>query len=278
MPQAKIWEENPKLKALLAVLTAVLLSSGFGLASFAQWSNSYRQQIYRETQSALPKHLESQSVNKQANGTNSNNLKTYTNEEYGFLIEIPTVYSVHKVENGSVPFLAFELPTQDPDWVNAHSDSASEASVFNIVPYTYANYQNMVAVCKKSENQNNIGCQDAQIKKATLGKNNKFYFMYTRADLVGDFPADFTPNVFSQADEIIKTFKTIEFLDTSAWKTYKNDKYGFEFKYPSDWTEPLISDDKHGLVIGCPKIDNSRLQCPLYFTFFHNQKQMFLPV
>ena len=24
-------------------------------------------------------------------------------------------------------------------------------------------------------------------------------------------------------------------IDTSSWKTYRNDKYGFEFKYPNDW-------------------------------------------
>ena len=30
-------------------------------------------------------------------------------------------------------------------------------------------------------------------------------------------------------------------IDTSGWKTYRNEEYGFEFKYPEDWT--IINND-----------------------------------
>ena len=29
-----------------------------------------------------------------------------------------------------------------------------------------------------------------------------------------------------------------ESIDTSSWKTYRNEEYGFEFKYPREWSEP----------------------------------------
>ena len=41
-------------------------------------------------------------------------------------------------------------------------------------------------------------------------------------------------------DGILSTFKFIEPVDTSAWKTYRNDQYGFEFKYPGEWGEVAI--------------------------------------
>ena len=34
---------------------------------------------------------------------------------------------------------------------------------------------------------------------------------------------------------------TVE-IDTSTWKTYRNEKYGFEFKHPSDWGEVQFSE------------------------------------
>lgn len=43
--------------------------------------------------------------------------------------------------------------------------------------------------------------------------------------------ADIKPVAIAQVNEKV---------DTSDWKTYKNEKYGFEFKYPSDWKQSDI--------------------------------------
>jgi len=42
--------------------------------------------------------------------------------------------------------------------------------------------------------------------------------------------------------------------DTSDWKTYTNEEYGFEFKYPTDWTEKTTTND---YIILTPKNDKN---------------------
>ena len=37
-------------------------------------------------------------------------------------------------------------------------------------------------------------------------------------------------------NQILSTFKFIDKKDISTWKTYRNDEYGFEFKYPGSWS------------------------------------------
>lgn len=54
-PKSDIWQNNPKLKGLLLVLIFVFLFSGIALVIFSVWSNQYRQKIYEETESLLPK-------------------------------------------------------------------------------------------------------------------------------------------------------------------------------------------------------------------------------
>ena len=47
-------------------------------------------------------------------------------------------------------------------------------------------------------------------------------------------------------------------IETSDWKTYKNNEYGFEFKYPNEWKTPTtynhIPNASFWIYLGCPEI------------------------
>lgn len=83
-----MWETNPKLKKLLIVLIVILVLSGIVLLILAQVQTVYRQKIYEQTESALPKHEV-----RQATTTTPSMIKgwnVYTNETYRFQLQYPT--------------------------------------------------------------------------------------------------------------------------------------------------------------------------------------------
>ena len=63
----------------------------------------------------------------------------------------------------------------------------------------------------------------------------------------GSYVSRILPNCEFAECPIIVTTSTpsitpISTINTSDWKTYKNEKYGFEVKYPMDWPSPTLND------------------------------------
>ncbi len=91
-PKPNMWETNPKLKMLSLVFIFVFLFSGIALVIFSVWSNQYRQKIYEETQSSLPKHEAGVSENQKVGISDTSNWKTYKNDQYGFEFQYPATW------------------------------------------------------------------------------------------------------------------------------------------------------------------------------------------
>jgi hypothetical protein len=49
------------------------------------------------------------------------------------------------------------------------------------------------------------------------------------------FSGDPVPASVQQSKIVLDSFKFINKIDTSTWKTYRNDEYKFQLQYPSDW-------------------------------------------
>ncbi|MFA5990683.1 MAG: hypothetical protein WC794_00345 [Candidatus Doudnabacteria bacterium] len=219
-PKPDMWEANPKLKMLSLVFIFVFLFSGIALVVFSVWSNQYRQKIYEETVSSLPKHEVRASENQKVGVSDIANWKTYKNDQYGFELKYPESWD--KIENdngvdfgqGSTAFLSVfpvgekspSFPTSKPNTNTIYiNDKKAVSKQWEYIKGKYLVYIALTDNYPASWNSNN---------------EIIFYLDSSKVFLVND---------------ILSTFKFTNSADTSNWKTYKNDQYGFEFMHPADF-------------------------------------------
>ncbi|MBU4338871.1 hypothetical protein KKB43_02295 [Patescibacteria group bacterium] len=160
--------------------------------------------------------------------------KTYRNEKYEFEVTLldswkgystlTESWSGTTLDGNSAQYQGPKIIVRNPKW--------TESQIWQDIP---------ILVFTKDEWQlieaENLNISAAPIGPSKLGENQKYVFALPSRwvgfdDALGQ----------NEAQEIAKTFKAISFFpdETADWKTYRNEEYGLEVKYPEDWLKNKV--------------------------------------
>jgi hypothetical protein len=152
--------------------------------------------------------------------------KNYRNEKYGFGIEFTDSWKGFTVETSVWNGRSLDSDAAyNGTLLVLKNPNTTPAQTWQDIPIMVFTHDVWDLVAKEK-----IAVSAAPIGPSKVGENASYVFAtpprwYGFTDAVG----------FEEAVEIVKTFKSFEVADqTKDWKTYKNEKYGFEIKYPAD--------------------------------------------
>lgn len=186
--------------------------------------------------------------------------KTYTNPTFGYSIKYPPTWTEKQSEQSNRPediknsAIEFNNDNSLMLIIRAYKISDRQAFVGALTNGQYKGDSNLLSIISNGTDKNNtdpniiaykIGNLDGYRKLATSSVgdiNNGFkissMFTYMAQDSknIYEYKTIFTnKNVESpEIVKMLKTFTTKKTDETANWKTYTNDKYGFEIKYPKD--------------------------------------------
>jgi hypothetical protein len=196
------------------------------------------------------------------------NWKTYTNEKYGFQFKYPadtdifsesdkpvemgvllvppnssstnvTVYEL-KQEAGQRPYneplFKVEVVTENISAIDWFNKNYSTWSFEPLKEISFKDRKSFEAKGKKAIGS--TGLELASYYKILIIEEENFLIVITQSQQTKFLDDIFNTFILINREEI-STNKD----ETANWKTYRNDEYGFEFKYPKDWTTGYIYKD-----------------------------------
>ena len=255
-PQMNQFMMTPRLKGLLLILIFTFIASGISLIVYAQVQSYGQDQVYLATRAALPVH--------KAAKTDMSDLKTYTSSQYGFEMQYPPAYEMSDKPQRQgfytyqiTRILNFAGKDNNIDDTNfsvfADNNSKNIGNCLtdgqgtSLTQTKDINGSKFYVLYEKTPDSA-MGGERAEVSEYHIIQNNYCFILNFRVHWheVGFAlePGPTPEQIQAQAASVDKNEKILEQMlasfkftnDVSAWKTYTNSQYGFEFKYPSNWS------------------------------------------